>query len=89
MVLLTALLLSACVDDELKDTKLAPIAKLVAHAAHSQEPELFPATAPIEAVKKVFAIKAGWTIDEVEYFEINEALAPVPIAVMNDLGISL
>lgn len=73
-------------EDELKDRKLTPIARIVAHAAHSQEPELF-ATAPIEAVKKV-VVKAGWTIDEVDYFEINEALAPVPMTVMKELGIS-
>ena len=64
---------------------IAPLARIVAHATHSQAPEWFT-TAPVDAIRKL-AAKAGWSLDEVDLFEVNEALAVVPLAVMQDLGL--
>ncbi len=64
---------------------LKPVARIVAHAAHAQEPARFT-TAPVAAVRKLLA-KAGWTIGDVDLFEINEAFACVPMAWMHDLGV--
>ena len=61
------------------------VAKLVAHAAHAQEPKDFT-IAPVGAINKVLA-KAGWTIGDVDLFEINEAFACVAMFAMHDLGI--
>lgn len=62
-----------------------PIARVVAHAGHAQAPEWFT-TAPVEATRRVLE-KAGWTVDDVDLFEINEAFACVAMAPMKDLGI--
>ncbi len=62
---------------------LAPIATLVAHATHAQEPNLFT-TAPIGAIRKVLA-KTGWSAASVDLWEINEAFAVVTMAAMRDL----
>jgi acetyl-CoA C-acetyltransferase len=62
-----------------------PLARIVAHAGHAQAPEWFT-TAPIEATRRVLE-KAGWSVDEVDLFEINEAFACVAMAPMKDLGI--
>ena len=64
---------------------LTPVARIVAHAAHAQEPAKFT-TAPVGAVRKLLA-KASWSVDEVDLFEINEAFACVPMAWMHDLGV--
>ena len=64
---------------------LTPIARIVALAAHAHDPKLFT-TAPVGAIKKVLA-SAGWSIDEVELFEVNEAFACVAMFAMHDLGI--
>jgi len=63
-----------------------PIARIVAHAAHAQEPSAFT-TAPVGAINKCLK-KAGWTIDDVDLFEVNEAFACVAMFAMHDLGIS-
>ncbi|MBS0308556.1 MAG: acetyl-CoA C-acetyltransferase [Proteobacteria bacterium] len=63
-----------------------PIAKILGHARHSQEPEWFT-TAPIGAIQKLYS-KVGWSTAEVDLFEINEAFAAVPMAAMKDLGIA-
>ena len=65
---------------------LAPLARVVAHATHSQAPEWFT-TAPVTAIQNVLA-RAGWTVDQVDLFEINEAFACVAMAPMKDLGIA-
>jgi acetyl-CoA C-acetyltransferase len=65
---------------------VAPLARVVAHATHSQAPEWFT-TAPVTAIQNVLA-KAGWTVDQVDLFEINEAFACVAMAPMKDLGIA-
>ncbi|MBX9813942.1 MAG: acetyl-CoA acetyltransferase [Proteobacteria bacterium SG_bin5] len=64
---------------------LTPIARIVAHAAHAHEPAKFT-TAPVPAMKKALA-KAGWSIDEVDLFEVNEAFAVVAMIAMRELGI--
>jgi acetyl-CoA C-acetyltransferase len=63
-----------------------PLAKIVSHAVHAQEPNWF-ATAPVGAVNKALA-KAGWTVKDVDLWEVNEAFAVVPMALMHDLQIS-
>lgn len=62
------------------------IARIVAHAAHAQEPSAFT-TAPVGAINKCLE-KAGWTIEDVDLFEVNEAFACVAMFAMHDLGIS-
>ena len=64
---------------------LEPLARIVAHSTHSQAPEWFT-TAPVGAIEKVLA-KAGWSVDEVDLFEVNEAFATVAMAPMKELGI--
>ena len=59
--------------------------RIKAHATHAQTPEWFT-TAPVTAVQNVLA-KAGWTVADVDLFEINEAFACVAMAPMSDLGI--
>ena len=63
-----------------------PMAKIVAHAMHAQEPNWFT-TAPVGAVKKVLA-KAGWSVADVDLWEVNEAFAVVPLALMHELEVS-
>jgi len=65
---------------------LKPLAKIVATAAHAHEPAYFT-TAPVPAMRKVLE-KAGWTKDDVELWEINEAFAVVPMIAMKELGLS-
>ena len=62
------------------------LARIVAHATHSQEPEWFT-TAPVAAISKVLD-KAGWTVGDVDLFEVNEAFATVAMAPMRELGIA-
>ena len=62
-----------------------PLARIVSHATHAQEPEWF-ATAPIGATEKALA-KAGWKVDVVVLWEVNEAFAVVPMALMHDLKV--
>ncbi len=61
-------------------------ARLVAWATNSQEPAKFT-SAPVSAIRKAIA-QAGWTIDQVDLFEINEAFAMVPMIAMKELGIA-
>jgi acetyl-CoA C-acetyltransferase len=63
----------------------APIARVVAHAAHAQEPSKFT-SAPVPAIQKVLD-KAGWSVDDVDLFEVNEAFACVAMIAMRDVGI--
>ncbi|XUU60077.1 thiolase family protein [Erythrobacter sp. HA6-11] len=68
-----------------KDKGLTPVAKVVAMAAHAQEPKDFT-TAPVGAITKVLE-KAGWTTDDVDLWEVNEAFACVAMFAMRDIGI--
>lgn len=64
---------------------LTPVARVVSQAAHAHEPHLFttaPGLRPAEALKK-----AGWTADDVDLWEVNEAFAIVPMIAMQELGI--
>ncbi len=61
------------------------VAKLVAHAAHAHEPAKFT-TAPIPAMQKVLK-KAGWKVEDVDLFEVNEAFAVVAMAAQRELAI--
>ena len=65
---------------------LKPVARIVAHAAHAQAPAKFT-TAPVQAIQKVLA-KAGWSVGEVDLWEVNEAFACVAMFAMQDIGIS-
>jgi len=65
---------------------LTPLAIIRGHTTHAQEPAWFT-TAPIGAIEKLFT-KTGWTKDDVDLFEINEAFAVVPMAAMQDLGLA-
>jgi acetyl-CoA C-acetyltransferase len=63
-----------------------PLARIVSHATHAQAPEWF-ATAPLGATQKALA-KAGWAVGDVDLWEVNEAFAVVPMALMKELGIA-
>ena len=65
---------------------LKPLARIVASSSHAHEPEYFT-TAPVPAMKKTLA-KAGWKIEDVDLWEVNEAFAVVPMIAMKELGIS-
>ncbi len=71
--------------DEAARRGLQPLARIVAHATFSQEPEWFT-TAPIGAINKVLE-KAGWNVADVDLFEVNEAFAVVAMAPIRELGI--
>jgi len=71
--------------DDAKARGLKPLARIVAHATHSQEPEWFT-TAPVGALHNVLE-KAGWKASDVDLFEVNEAFAVVAMAAARELGI--
>ena len=62
-----------------------PLARIASHATHAQAPEWF-STAPIGATEKALK-KAGWQVGDVDLWEINEAFAVVPMALMHDLKV--
>jgi len=62
-----------------------PLARIVSHATHAQEPEWF-ATAPVGASQQALK-KAGWSVVDVDLWEINEAFAVVPMALMKELNV--
>jgi len=64
---------------------LAPLAVVVGHATHAQEPGWFT-TAPVGAIRKLFE-KTGWTAKQVDLYEINEAFAVVTMAAMKEHGL--
>jgi acetyl-CoA C-acetyltransferase len=61
------------------------VAKVVATAAHAHEPAQFT-TAPVPAIRKLLA-KAGWSVEDVDLFEVNEAFAVVAMIAAKDLDI--
>ena len=63
-----------------------PLARIVSHAMHAQEPNWFT-TAPVGATQKALA-KAGWSVADVDLWEVNEAFAVVPMALMHELKLS-
>ena len=72
-------------DAVVEQHSLPAMARIVAHHTHAHEPAWFP-TAPVEAIKSVL-IKANWTTEEVDLFEINEAFAAVTLVAMKDLNL--
>ncbi len=64
---------------------MKPLARIVAHSSHAQEPEWFT-IAPVGAIKSALA-RAGWKAADVDLFEVNEAFAVVTMAAMKDIGI--
>nr|WP_298129437.1 thiolase family protein [uncultured Pseudoxanthomonas sp.] len=71
--------------DEAAKRGLQPLARIVGHATYSQAPEWFT-TAPVAAIDKLLK-QVGWTVDQVDLFEINEAFAVVAMAPIKELGI--
>lgn len=72
-------------ESKAREMGITPLARIVGHAQHSQEPGWFT-TAPIGAMKNLFA-KTGWSAEDVDLFEINEAFAVVTMAAMKDFGL--
>jgi acetyl-CoA C-acetyltransferase len=68
-----------------RELGLPIIARVVAHAAHAHEPGLFT-TAPVPAMRKALK-KAGWSVEDVDLFEVNEAFAVVAMIAQRELGI--
>lgn len=64
---------------------LTPLARIVGHASFAQAPGLFT-TAPVGSIQRLLA-RTGWSLEQVDLFEINEAFAVVPMVAMRDLGI--
>ena len=71
--------------EQAADMGITPLATIIAHSTYSQDPEWFT-TAPIGAIELVLK-KAGWNIDDVDLFEVNEAFATVTMAAMHELNI--
>jgi acetyl-CoA C-acetyltransferase len=71
-------------DVKAKAMGLKPIAKIVAHVSHAQDPQWFT-TAPAEAIKKVLN-KAGMKLEDIDLFEVNEAFSVVPIVTEKIIG---
>ena len=70
---------------EAKKRGIKILAEIKAHAAHAHAPKYFT-TAPVHAMEKCLA-KAGWSTDDVDLWEINEAFAVVPMIAMRDMNI--
>ena len=60
-------------------------ARILGHASHAHAPALFP-TAPVPAAQKLLQ-RIGWTVDDVDLWEVNEAFAVVPMAFMREMNI--
>ena len=73
-------------ESEAQKRGIKPLARIIDHSTNSQEPKWFT-TAPIGAIEKKKK-KSGWKKTDVDLFEVNEAFAVVPMAVMKDIGIS-
>ncbi|AEL06454.1 thiolase family protein [Xanthomonas campestris pv. raphani] len=72
--------------DEAQRRGITPLARIVGHVTHSQAPEWFT-TAPVAAIQSLVG-KIGWTLDDVNLFEINEAFAVVAMTPIKELGIA-
>ena len=78
----TTVLLSA---EEAAKRGIKPLARIVGHSTFSQEPQWFT-TAPVGAIEKLLK-QVGWSVDDVDLFEINEAFAVVAMTPIKELGI--
>jgi acetyl-CoA C-acetyltransferase len=65
---------------------LRPLARIVAFGAYAHDPVWFT-TAPVEAAQQALT-RAGWSVDDVDLWEVNEAFAVVPLAFMKELGVA-
>ncbi|WP_115004234.1 thiolase family protein [Xanthomonas campestris] len=72
--------------DDAQRRGITPLARIVGHVTHSQAPEWFT-TAPVAAIQSLVG-KIGWTLDDVDLFEINEAFAVVAMTPIKELGIA-
>ncbi|SEV89788.1 acetyl-CoA C-acetyltransferase [Aliiroseovarius sediminilitoris] len=72
-------------EDAAKANGLKIRARILGHTSHAQEPNLFP-TAPVPAAQKLLD-RLGWTTDDVDLWEVNEAFAVVPMAFMHEFGL--
>ena len=72
-------------ESQAKKLGATPLARILGHTTHAQEPNWFT-TAPVFAMQKLLA-KTGLTVDDIDLFEINEAFAVVPMAAMVDMNI--
>ena len=75
-----------CRESTAKELGATPIARIVGHATFAQAPEWF-STAPVGAVNKLLK-KIGWSVKDVDLWEVNEAFAVVPMALMKELDLS-
>ncbi len=73
-------------EDDAKARGVKPLARILGHATHSQAPEWFT-TAPVSAIDKLLK-NVGWSVADVDLFEVNEAFACVAMAPMKELGIA-
>ncbi|KRG70980.1 thiolase family protein [Pseudoxanthomonas dokdonensis] len=71
--------------DEAAKRGLQPLARILGHSTYAQEPEWFT-TAPVHAIERVLK-NVGWSVDDVDLFEINEAFAVVAMTPIKTLGI--
>lgn len=74
-------------EDDAKNKGLTPLARIVSSACTGVKPEIM-GTGPITAIQTAVS-KAGWKIEEVDLFELNEAFAAQSLAVINDLGLNM
>jgi acetyl-CoA C-acetyltransferase len=72
-------------ESDAKKRGLTPLARIVGHSTHAHAPAWF-STAPVGSIEKLLK-KIGWTLDDVDLFEINEAFAVVTLAAMHDLNL--
>ncbi len=73
-------------EDAAKEAGLKIRARVLGHASHAQEPGWFT-TAPVPAAQKLLK-KIGWSVEDVDLWEVNEAFAVVPMAFMHEMGIT-
>ena len=72
-------------EEEAARRKLKPLARVLGHATHAQDPAWFT-TAPVGAIE-VLLRKLGWSADKPDLYEVNEAFAVVPMTVMQELSV--
>ena len=72
-------------ETEAKRRGVRPLARVLGHTSHAQDPGWFT-TAPVSAIDKLHQ-KMNWTVHDVDLYEINEAFAVVPMAAMQELGL--
>lgn len=74
-------------ESQARQQGLHPLARIVGHANHAHRPALFP-SAPVGAIQKLLD-KTGWTAEQVDLYEVNEAFAVVAMAAMHDLKLPI